>query len=237
MKTPVLMAKDYGLKREQKFLLRDISFTLKTMEILSVIGQRGAGKGLFIKSLLGLHRGTLVGSIEKIGNQRLGLVSKDYPCIEDFSIFQNLSLVSRMAGVEMQAHLAEEVEEVLKTVELWSPFKNNLHDKASILNSFQKTLLNLARTLLLKPTILILDQPTQKLDPVQKALYESVVDKLKNSLSIIWINHDLEQVARVSDQVLFLKNGQMVECASCEVFFTMPQAQDSENFISGRLSV
>jgi phosphate transport system ATP-binding protein len=142
-----------------------------------------------------------------------------------------------MAGVEMQAHLAEEVEEVLKTVELWSLYKNSLHEKAAILNSFQKTLLNLARTLLLKPTILILDQPTQKLDPVQKALYESIIDKLKNSLSIIWINHDLEQVARVSDQVLFLKNGQMVECASCEVFFTMPQAQDSENFISGRLDV
>ncbi len=236
MKTPLLIVKDYGLKRDQKILLHDISFTLKTMEILSVIGERGAGKGLFIKSLLGLHRGHLVGLVEKVGNQRLGLVSKDYPCIENFSIFQNLSLVSRMAGVDMQAHLAEEVEEVLKTVELWTPFKNNLHDRASILTSFEKTLLNLARTLLLKPTILILDQPTQKLDPVQKALYESIVDKLKNSLSIIWVNHDLEQVARVSDQVLFLKNGQMVECASCEVFFTMPKASDSENFISGRLN-
>jgi phosphate transport system ATP-binding protein len=237
MKFPRLTLKNYSLHREGKYLLKNISFTLQSVETLSVIGEQGAGKGLFLKSLLGLHKGTVTGTFEMVGNQRLGLVSKSYACIDDFSIFQNLSLVSRMAGVEMQVHLAEEVERVLKTVGLWSTFKNSLHEKILRLNAFEKTLLNLARTLLLTPTVLILDQPTLLLDPVQKALFEAVIESLKDSMSVIWINYDLEQVARVSDQVMLLKDGRMVECTSCEDFFTKPLEVDTENFISGRIHV
>lgn len=237
MKFPRLQLKNYSLYRDGKFLLKDISFTLQSVETLSIIGEQGAGKGLFLKSLLGLHKGTVTGALEMVGNQRFGLVSKSYACIDDFSIFQNLSLVSRLAGVEMQAHLAEEVESVLKTVGLWGKYKNSLHEKTAQLNAFEKTLLNLARTLLLKPTILILDQPTLLLDPVQKALFEAVIESLKDSMSVIWVNYDLEQVARVSDQVLLLKDGTMIECTSCEIFFTKPQQADTENFISGRIHV
>ncbi len=237
MKFPRLTLKNYSLHREGKFLLKDISFTLQSVETLSVIGEQGAGKGLFLKSLLGLHKGTVTGTFEMVGNQRLGLVSKSYACIDDLSIFQNLSLVSRLAGVEMQVHLAEEVERVLKTVGLWSTFKNSLHEKISKLNAFEKTLLNLARTLLLTPTVLILDQPTLLLDPVQKALFEAVIESLKDSMSVIWVNYDLEQVARVSDQVMLLKDGKMVECSNCEDFFTKPLEADTENFISGRIHV
>ena len=237
MKFPRLTLKNYSLHRDGKFLLKNISFTLRSVETLSVIGEQGAGKGLFLKSLLGLHKGTVTGTFEMVGNQRLGLVSKSYACIDDFSIFQNLSLVSRLAGVEMQVHLAEEVERVLKTVGLWSSLKNSLHEKISQLNAFEKTLLNLARTLLLTPTVLILDQPTLLLDPVQKALFEAVIESLKDSMSVIWVNYDLEQVARVSDQVMLLKNGRMVECTSCEDFFTKPLETDTEDFISGRIHV
>ncbi len=237
MKFPRLTLKNYSLHRDGKYLLKDISFNLQSVETLSIIGEQGSGKGLFLKSLLGLHKGTVTGTFEMIGNQRLGLVSKSYACIDDFSIFQNLSLVSRLAGVEMQVHLAEEVERVLKTVGLWSTFKNSLHEKISQLNAFEKTLLNLARTLLLTPTVLILDQPTLLLDPVQKALFEAVIESLKDSMSVIWVNYDLEQVARVSDQVLLLKNGRMVECTSCEDFFTKPLESDTEDFISGRIHV
>jgi phosphate transport system ATP-binding protein len=237
MKFPRLRLKNYSLHRDGKYLLENISFTLKSVETLSVIGEQGAGKGLFLKSLLGLHKGTVTGTFEMVGNQRLGLVSKSYACIDDFSIFQNLSLVSRLAGVEMQVHLAEEVERVLKTVGLWSPLKNSLHEKISQLNAFEKTLLNLARTLLLTPTVLILDQPTLLLDPVQKALFEAVIESLKDSMSVIWVNYDLEQVARVSDQVMLLKDGKMVECTSCEDFFTKPVEAETENFISGRIHV
>lgn len=235
MKTPRLVLNEYGLVRKEKKLLNQIHFSLMTMEILSIIGPRGAGKGLFVKSLLGIHRGQLVGTAEKKGHQRFGLVSRTYPSIEHFTIFENLSLVSRLAGVEMQAHLAEEVEDVLKTVGLWSLIKNNLHESASQLNSFEKSLLNLARTLLLKPTILILDEPTLDMDPQQKAGYESIVEKLREVMSFIWINHDLEQVARMSDQVMFLKDGKMIECDSCELFFTKPKMQETEIFISGRI--
>ncbi len=235
MKSPFLVVNDLALNREGKTLLQGISFTLRSMEVLSVVGESGAGKGLFVKTLLGIHKGQLGGQIQKVGSQKVGLVSKAYPCIDHLSIFTNLSLVSRLAGVQMQAHLAEEVEDVLKSVGLWGSLKGQLHEPVLPLSHFEKNLLNLARTLLLKPTILILDQPTKDLDPVQKAIYESVIESLKGRCSIIWVNHDLEQVARVSDQVLFLQHGQMIECANCEDFFNRPLHAETENYISGRI--
>lgn len=235
MKSPLLVVSDLALQREEKALLQGVNFTLRSIEVLSVIGESGSGKGLLIKTLLGIHKGQIHGQIQKVGSQKIGLVSKAYPCIDHFSIFTNLSLVSRLAGVQMQAHLAEEVEDVLKTVGLWANLKGKLHEPVLHLTHFEKNLLNLARTLLLKPTILILDQPSKDLDPVQKALYESVIESLKDRCSLIWVNHDLEQVARVSDQVLFLQKGRMIECSSCEDFFTRPQHVETENYISRRL--
>ncbi len=167
----------------------------------------------------------------------MGLVSSAYPCIESFSVFQNLELVTRFAGTYSQTHLAEEIEEALKTVDLWGEIKHSLHQRVEQLTTFQKIRLELARTLLLKPVILLLDKPTLNIDPEKKAHYEALVENLKPTMGIIWVNHDLEQAARVSDSILYLKDGRMVEFGSAETIFTMPTNPDTENFITRRVYV
>jgi phosphate transport system ATP-binding protein len=235
MKAKILDVERLSVKRDGRYLLQDISFFLESMDILSVIGPAGAGKGLLAKTLLGIQRGEVTGAVR--GSQKMGLVSNAYPCIENFSVFQNLALVARFTGVNSQTHLAEEIEEVLKSVNLWGELKFALHENVGTLNDFQKSRLDLARTLILKPNIVILDQPTLHFDPEKKIQYEAVIEKLRANMAFIWINHDLEQAARVSDKVAFLRDGRLVEFGSSESIFTMPVNPETENFISRRVYV
>jgi len=234
MKNLLLELKEVGVVRDGKKLLQDVSFSLNAMETLSIIGAKGAGKGLLFKTLLGIQKGEVSGLVRRHFEGRMGLVSKTYSCIETFTVFQNLSLVTQFAGVYSQTHLAEEIEEVLRMVDLWQELKPQLHKNVESLTGFQKARLELARTLLLKPRILLLDKPTLEFDPEKKARYEAIVDELKQTASIIWLNHDLEQAARVSDKILYLKEGRMVEFGSAENVFTMPISTETEDFISRR---
>lgn len=237
MKIPLLEVNRLGVRRNGRDLLQDVTFTLNKMETLSIIGARGAGKGLLIKALLGIQSGERLGELKLHASGKMGLVSKAYTCIDSFTVFQNLSLVSQFVGVYSQTHLAEEIEEALKTVGLWGELKTKLHSLVGELSDFQKIRLDLARTLLLKPSVLLLDKATEALDPEKKSFYETLIEKIKLQSSVIWVNHDLEQAARISDSILFLKDGKMVEFGSCEKIFTMPTQVDTENFICRRVYV
>ncbi len=237
MKSLILDLKDVSVQRQGKNLLSGISFHLNTMEVLSVIGPKGAGKGLLLKTMLGIQNGRVSGEI--IRPQKMGLVSSVYPSILHFSVFENLSLVAKLAGVRSHTHLAEEIEEVLKTVNLWTELKFALHEKVEALTDYQRSCLDLARTLLLKPEVILLDKPTMTFDPEKKTQYEAIIEKLKNNLqlSFVWLNHDLEQAARVSDKILYIRDGRMVEFGLAGDVFTMPTHPDTENFISRRIHV
>lgn len=238
MKKIVLQVRDLTLERKGKKLLDSVSFTLHEKQTLCVIGPTGSGKGLLLKTLLGIHRGNLTGEILKDPNVRMGMMSRAYPAIEEFTVFENLSLIAKMRGVGSQTHLAEEIEEALKKVDLWSEIKTQLHAKVEKLKFFQKIRLNLARSLLLEPKVLALYRPTVNLDTDDQARFEAIVDSIReDGMGIIWVSNDLEQVARVGDQILFLKNGKMVEFGPCERIFTMPKERETEMYVSRRVYV
>lgn len=227
---------DLTLVREGKKLLDSITFNVREKEITCVIGPTGSGKGLLLKTLFSIHRGEIHGRISKNRDVRVGMMSRSYPAIEEFTLFENLSLIAKMKGVGSQTHLAEEIEDVLKKVDLWSEVKSKLHMKVEKLKFFEKVRLNLARSLLLEPKVLALYRPTVSLDTDDQARFEAVIDGLRESgLGVIWVSNNLEQVARVADQVVFLKNGKMIECGRCEKIFTMPQQEATEMYVSRRV--
>jgi phosphate transport system ATP-binding protein len=234
MKKLLLEVRGVTVQRGGKNLLENINFSMHTHETLSIIGAKGAGKGFLLKTLMGIQLGQVAGQIKLYSESKMGLVSADYGCAEDLSIFENLALPLKLMGVHSRAFLGEEVEEALRDVELWYEVKSHLHEPVRKLDSFQKIRLDLARTMLFKPALLLLDKPTQTVDPIKKAVYESIIENLKNRMSIIWVTHDLEQAARVSDKILFLKEGKILEYGSCEDVFTMPANPETENFISRR---
>lgn len=237
MKT-LLEVRDFTLEREGKKLLNSISFTLSEKEILCVIGPTGSGKGLLLKTLMGIHRGQLTGELIKDAKVTMGMMSQAYPAIDEFTVFENLKLIAKMRGVGSQTHLAEEIEDVLKKADLWGEVKTRLHVKVENLNLFERIRLNLARSLLLEPHVLALYRPTVNLDTDDQARFEAIVDNIRqDGKGVIWVSNDLEQVARVANQILFLKQGKMVECGPCERFFTMPKEIETELYVSRRVNV
>ena len=238
MSEALLSVRGLTLNREGKNLLDNISLDVHDHEIVCVIGPTGSGKGLLLKTLLGIHRGQLTGTITKRDGLRMGMVSRAYPAIDEFSVFENLSLIAKMKGVSSQTHLAEEIEDVLKKVDLWAEIKTRLHTRVERLNFFEKTRLNLARTLLLEPNVIALYRPSVNLDTDDKARFEAIVDSVKDEgRGILWVSNELEQVARVANKVLFLKDGRMVEFGSCEKIFMRPERQETEMYVSRRVYV
>lgn len=238
MKKKLLEVRDYTLERSGKKLLNGVSFDLCEKEILCVIGPTGSGKGLLLKTLMGIHRGQLTGQLIKDANISMGMMSRAYPAIDEFTVFENLTLIAKMRGVGSQTHLAEEIEEVLKKADLWSEIKTRLHVKVEKLKFFEQIRLNLARSLLLEPNILALYRPTVNLDTDDQARFEAIIDNIRqDGMGVIWVSNDLEQVARVADQIVFLKQGKMVEYGPCERFFTTPQQIETEMYVSRRVNV
>lgn len=238
MKKAVLQVRDLTLEREEKKLLDGVSFTLHEKKILCVIGPTGSGKGLLLKTLMGIHRGNLSGEIIKEPNVRMGMMSRAFPAIEEFTVFENLTLIAKMRGIGSQTHLAEEIEEALKKVDMWSEIKTRLHVKVEKLKFFEKIRLNLARSILLEPKVLALYRPTVNLDTDDQARFEAIIDSIReDGMGILWVSNDLEQVARVADEILFLKKGKMVEFGPCERIFTTPKEVETEMYVSRRVYV
>ncbi|MBY0315050.1 MAG: ATP-binding cassette domain-containing protein [Bdellovibrionales bacterium] len=238
MKEKLLAVSQLKISKGLFPLLRNVTFDLYDSEIMCVIGPNNAGQDLLLRALLGdLQRHKIEGEVVLAGSAKLGYVSDSLNCIDELTVFQNLSLVLNFVGIQSQTHLAEAVEASLRAVEMWSEMKPRLHHLTSTLSDFEKRRLNLARTLIFRPRILLLENPTKSLDPVETSAFEKMIDGLKKQLAVIWVTHDLEQAGRVADTLLFLKSGGMVEYGSTEVLFTTPVSSETENFLSRRFYV
>lgn len=221
-----------------KSWLQDITFDLSEREILCVVGPSGSGQDFFLRGLMGdIKQLDMTGVVQLGENDKFGYVSRSLSCIQHLSVFQNLSLVLNFIGIESRTHLGEAVEASLKAVNLWGEVKSHLHRPVHELSHFQQLRLNLARTLILRPTVLLLDDPTLELDVIEKNHYEQIIYQLRESVSVVWVTNDIEQAGRVSDKLMFLKNGKIIECGWTEDLFTLPQNSETEFFLSRRFYV
>jgi phosphate transport system ATP-binding protein len=150
------------------------------------------------------------------------------------SIYNNLSYGLQLAGVRDTSLIAERVERSLRQAALWDEVKDRLHDSAFALSGGQKQRMCLARSLVLEPEVILLDNPTSGLDPISTALVEESLFQLKQQYTIIMVPHSVQQASRVADQAAFLLNGEVVESGRRERIFVRPQDQRTEDFITGR---
>ncbi|MCA9934900.1 MAG: ATP-binding cassette domain-containing protein, partial [Anaerolineales bacterium] len=150
------------------------------------------------------------------------------------SIYDNLVYGLRMAGIRDQATLDERAETSLRQAALWDEVKDRLQDSAFALSGGQKQRLCLARSLALRPEIILLDNPTSGLDPISTAQVEQSLYKLKQQYTIIMVPHSVQQAARVGDQVAFLLDGEVIEVGDQSRIFVNPQDQRTEDYVTGR---
>jgi phosphate transport system ATP-binding protein len=150
------------------------------------------------------------------------------------TIFENVVYGLRIQGINDKKILQEAAEKCLRSAALWDEVKEDLNKSALELSGGQQQRLCIARTLAVKPTLILMDEPASALDPISTAKIEDLISELKKEYTIIIVTHNMQQAARVSDKTAFFYLGDMVEFDKTELLFTNPQKELTQNYITGR---
>jgi phosphate transport system ATP-binding protein len=112
--------------------------------------------------------------------------------------------------------------------------KDKLQEPGTALSGGQQQRLCIARTIAVKPEIILMDEPCSALDPIATAKIEELIDELKKEFTIIIVTHSMQQAARVSDNTAFFYMGKLIEFGETGTIFTKPAQQQTEDYITGR---
>jgi phosphate transport system ATP-binding protein len=230
--------------------LSDISIPIRERHITALIGPSGCGKSTFLRCLNRMNdtiRGTRVTGEVLLDDQniydrasdvvelrkRVGMVFQR-PNPFPQSIFNNVAFGPRVLGLGSHRELARIVEESLRGAVLWDEVKDKLHQDALSLSLGQQQRLCIARTIAIKPEVILMDEPCSALDPIATLQIEELMRALKPNYTIVIVTHNMQQAARVSDFTGFFWLGELVEFDVTESIFTRPRQKLTEDYITGR---
>ncbi|WP_371261501.1 phosphate ABC transporter ATP-binding protein PstB [Bacillus sp. MUM 116] len=236
----------YGEKRA----VNGISMDIEKNSITALIGPSGCGKSTFLRSINRMNDlipgaraegeinyeglNILLENINVVAlRKEIGMVfQKPNPFPK--SIYENITHAIKFSGIRKKSRLDEIVEESLQKAALWDEVKDRLHKSALSLSGGQQQRLCIARTIAMKPTVMLLDEPSSALDPISNAKVEDLIVDLKKDYSIIIVTHNMQQASRISDKTAFFLSGDLIEYDVTEKIFTNPSVQKTEEYISGR---
>jgi len=150
------------------------------------------------------------------------------------SIFENVAYGLRIQGIKKKRLINDTVEWALKSAALWDEVKDRLHESALGMSGGQQQRLVIARTIAVKPEILLLDEPASSLDPISTLKIEELIHELKKDFTIVIVTHNMQQAARVSDYTAFMYMGDLIEFGTTDQLFTNPVQKQTEDYITGR---
>ncbi|MDE1363858.1 phosphate ABC transporter ATP-binding protein PstB [Bacillus licheniformis] len=249
-KEHILEVKNLNIYYGEKRAVNDISMCIDKHAVTALIGPSGCGKSTFLRSINRMN--DLIPSARTSGEIRyeglnildsninvvnlrreIGMVfQKPNPFPK--SIYSNITHALKYAGERRKSVLDEIVEESLTKAALWDEVKDRLHESALSLSGGQQQRLCIARTLAMKPEVLLLDEPASALDPISNAKIEKLIVGLKEEYSIIIVTHNMQQASRISDQTAFFLNGDLIEYDRTEKIFINPSEKKTEDYINGR---
>lgn len=230
--------------------LADISLEVETGTVLAIIGPGRSGKSTFLRLVNRLqevsHPGTMTGRILVNGFDIYGPACDPYrlrrqvafvfdkPRALDMSIHENITFGPRLAGITAKSDLDSIVEETLRSAFLWDEVKDRLSLNANRLSGGQKQRLSIARSLALKPKLLLLDEPCSALDPISTAAIEQALTELKTRTTCVLVTNNTKQAARVGDITAFFLMARMIEIGPTARLFRSPADKRTDDYLSGR---
>ena len=140
----------------------------------------------------------------------------------------------RLAGERDRQVLDQRVEESLRQAALWDEVKDQLKESALALSGGQQQRLCIARTLAVRPEIILMDEPTSALDPVSTSQIEDTLVQLKEQFTIIMVTHNMQQASRSADWTAFMHQGRLVEFGPTSQIFMNPQEEQTADYLSGK---
>jgi phosphate transport system ATP-binding protein len=231
--------------------LNNLNMTVSPRQITALIGPSGCGKSTFLRSInrmndtIGHTRVTGAINLDQKNvydpdvdvvelRQRVGMVFQR-PNPFPQSIYDNVAFGPRVLGLaKNKRQLDEIVYDSLTRAVLWDEVKNQLSDMATQLSPGQQQRLCIARTIAVKPEIILMDEPCSALDPVATLKIEDLMQQLAQSYTIVIVTHNMQQAARASDWTGFFWLGKLVEFNPTSQLFQSPQEELTEAYITGR---
>ena len=230
--------------------LKNINLSIQANTITVLFGPAGGGKSTLLRVLNRLNdladvvqmtgRVLLDGQniLERDVNltalrRRVGMVFAR-PVVLPMSIRKNLTYALELSGEKRKEILADAVEDSLLQAALWDEVKDRLDEPAVALSGGQQQRLCLARSLALKPEVILLDEPTSGLDPISTGKVESSLQELKQMYTIVLVPHSIQQAARTADFAAFFLQGDLIEFGEGKSLFVNPKDKRTEDYIEGR---
>ena len=150
------------------------------------------------------------------------------------SIYDNIAFGVRLYENLSKSDMDDRVESALTKAAIWNEVKDKLGQSGLSLSGGQQQRLCIARTVAVKPKVILLDEPTSALDPISTAKVEELVSELKKDYTVAIVTHNMQQAARVSDFTAYMYLGELMEFGVTEQIFLKPSRQETEDYITGR---
>lgn len=250
--TPHISVKDLNVHIGDNHLLKNININIPDKCVTSIIGPSGCGKTTLLKSfnrlLDDIPGVNISGSVLVDGEniyspqaevthirKKMGLLAQR-PFPLPMSIYDNIAYGPRIHGTKGKKELNELVEHYLQAVGLWEEVKNRLNGSATALSIGQQQRLCLARGLAVEPEIILGDESTSALDPISTKTIEDLLIKLKENYTIVLVTHILRQARRVSDYIIFVYMGRIIEFGPTEEVLLNPKEELTKEYVKGFIS-
>src|SRR5436190_19264704 len=230
--------------------LKDISLPLYDRNVTAFIGPSGCGKSTLLRVLnriYELYPGHLATGEVLVGGEnildpgldpnrlraRIGMVFQK-PTPFPMSVYENIAFGIRLYEKLPRAEIDARVETALRRAALWDEVKDKLAANGLSLSGGQQQRLCIARTVAVKPEVILFDEPCSALDPISTAKIEELIDELKADYTLVIVTHNMQQAARVSDFTAFMYLGELVEFDTTSKMFTAPHDRRTQDYITGR---
>ncbi|QLC51095.1 phosphate ABC transporter ATP-binding protein [Methanolobus zinderi] len=241
--------RDLNLWYGENHALHDISIDIPKNSVTAFIGPSGCGKSTFLRCLNRMN--DLIPSCRIEGDVNINgedIYSRDVDVVDlrkrvgmvfqkpnpfPMSIYDNIAYGPRIHGAKKK-DLDGVVEDALKSGALWNEVSDRLKVSALDLSGGQQQRLCIARTLAVKPEVILLDEPASALDPISTGKIEDLISELKKNYTIVIVTHNMQQAARISDYTAFFLLGDLIEFGKTEQIFESPKEKETEDYITGR---
>ncbi len=230
--------------------LKSIDFDIPDRQVTGMIGPSGCGKSTLLRVLnrmYSLYPGQrATGEVMLDGmnivapdadlnalRAKVGMVFQK-PTPFPMTIFENIAFGVRLHEKLSKSEMDDRVEWALARAAIWDEVKDRLDSSALGLSGGQQQRLCIARTIAVRPEVILFDEPTSALDPISTLKIEELIDELKRDFTIVIVTHNMQQAARCADQVAFFYLGELIEVAPAAQMFTAPKHPKTQEYITGR---
>ncbi|MFM7848078.1 MAG: phosphate ABC transporter ATP-binding protein PstB [Rubrivivax sp.] len=230
--------------------LKNIDLDIAEKRVTAFIGPSGCGKSTLLRTfnrMYSLYPGQRAeGQINFYGENilddrqdlnmlraRIGMVFQK-PTPFPMSIYDNIAFGVKLYETLSRSEMDDRVEWALTKAALWKEVKDKLNQSGLSLSGGQQQRLCIARSVAVKPSVLLLDEPTSALDPISTGKIEELVHELKSDYTIAIVTHNMQQAARCSDYTAYMYLGDLIEFGETKEIFMKPERKETEDYITGR---